>query len=124
MRVASHGRTARRSFAALLGFAFLAACSRWSCYELQFEATTPNASWFIRVDVTPQDEQRHPAFAWIAAELTRGRTSGSRQGRRLVDDLWALARERGIDPAAVKKPLFIVRGRPVLVTPLDHCLVF
>jgi hypothetical protein len=124
MRIFSHARNVRRLFAAMLGLAVLTGCSRWSCYELKFDVTTPNWSWFTRVDVTLQDEQRHPAFAWISAEMASGKTSGSRQGRWLVDDLWALARERGVDPAAVKKPLFIVRGKPVLVTPLDHCLVF
>jgi hypothetical protein len=108
----------------MISIAVSPGCSRWSCYELAFIPQQPDEKWFIAVEVTTDDEERHPAFAWVASELARGKTTGSRRGRWLVDDLWALSRERNVDPSAVRQPLFIVRGTPILMKPLDRCLVF
>ena len=121
---AARYRAGRRFLGVILGFCFLSGCSRWSCYELEFAPRQPDEKWFIRVEVTTQDEKRHPAFAWIANEVAHGKTSGSRRGRWLVDDLWALSKERNVDPSAVRRPLFIIRGVPMLVQPVNHCLRF
>src|SRR5712692_2512215 len=107
-----------------LGLVLVSGCSRWSCYELEFVLKQPDEKWFINVEVASQDEKRHPAFAWIADEVAHGRISGSRRGRWLVDDLWAMSKEHNVDPAAVRQPLFIVRSIPILIKPVNHCLRF
>jgi hypothetical protein len=109
---------------AIIGLVLLSGCGRLSCYELQFARHELDPKWFIRVDVTPGDEKNHPAFAWIAEEVTHGTESGTRRGKWLVEDLWAISREHNVDPSAVIQPLFIVRGTPLLVKPLNHCLLF
>jgi hypothetical protein len=108
----------------ILGFVLLSGCSRWSCYELEFVRKQPDEKWFIPVAVTSHDEKRHPAFAWIADEIAHGNTSGSRRGRCLVDDLWSMSKEHNVDPSAVRQPLFIIRGIPILMKPVNHCLRF
>lgn len=108
----------------VLGLILLSGCSRWSCYELRFAPQQPDEKWFVSVELTSQDERRHPAFAWIADELAHGSTSGSRRGRWLIDDMWAMSKERNVDPSAVRRPLFIIRGTPILLTPLNHCARF
>jgi hypothetical protein len=38
--------------------------------------------------------------------------------------MWAMSKERNVDPSAVRRPLFIIRGTPILLTPLNHCARF
>ncbi len=107
-----------------LGLTLVSECSRWSCYELGFVPQQPDEKGFISVEVTSQDEKRHPALAWVADEVVHGRISGSRRGRWLEDDLWAMSKEHNVDPSAVRQPLFIIRGTPILMKPVNHCLRF
>jgi hypothetical protein len=109
---------------AFLSLFLLSSCRRFSCYELQFARHDLDPKWFIRVNVTPSDEKHHPAFEWIADEVTHGKESGTRKGKWLVEDLWSISREHNVDPSAVIQPLFVVRGVPLLVKPLNHCLLF
>jgi hypothetical protein len=117
-------RSAFLVFGIGLALVLVSGCSCWSCYELGFAPQKADERWFIPIEVTRQDEARHPAFAWIGDQVAHGRTSGSRRGRWLVDDLWAMSKERNVDPSAVRQPLFIIRGTPLLLKPLDHCLLF
>jgi hypothetical protein len=121
-----HGwcRSVIGSLIVALGFVLVSGCSRWSCYELEFVPKQPDERWFISVKVTSQDENHQPAFAWMADEVAHGRMSGSRRGRWLVDDLWAMSKEHNVDPSAVRQPLFIIRGTPILIKPVNHCLRF
>ena len=107
-----------------LDLVLISGCSHWSCYELGFVPQQPDERWFISIEVTSRDEKRHPAFAWVADEVAHGRLSGSRRGRWLVDDLWAMSKEHNVDPSAVRQPLFIIRGTPILMKPVNHCLRF
>jgi hypothetical protein len=108
--------------ACLLGAPILAGC--WAdCYELRFEArsSVPTLG-AIRVPVTAADEKAHGALRWIAGEVSKDKTTGGRRGRWLVDDFWAFAKERGVDPSGVPVLVFMIRGTPVSITPIDHCL--
>jgi hypothetical protein len=94
---------------------------RWSCSELTFDAKRPSLG-ASRVEVTPADERAHAALAWVATEIASGKATGGRSGRQLVDDFSAFVRERHVDPFGVRTPVFIVRGTPVFITPISHCL--
>jgi len=95
---------------------------RWSCSELTFMSGETAGSWTIPVEVTAADEHAHRALGWVAAEVANGKATGGRPGRWLVDDFEAFTRERNVDPFGVRIPVFIIRGTPVRITPINHCL--
>jgi hypothetical protein len=95
---------------------------RWSCSELTFRSGGTAGSWTIPVEVTAADEHAHRALAWVAAEVANGKATGGRPGRWLVDDFEAFTRERHVDPFGVRIPVFIIRGTPVRITTINHCL--
>jgi hypothetical protein len=107
----------------LLGVTLMTLLFGWSsCSELTFDATRKAGLGTFPVEVTIEDERAHRALAWVAMELKNGKPVGGRAGRRLVDDFWKFARERGVDPSAARIPVFIIRGTPVFITPISHCL--
>ncbi|TMA06047.1 MAG: hypothetical protein E6J89_18405 [Deltaproteobacteria bacterium] len=79
---------------------------RWSCSELTFDAM----------------KKAGLGIAWVATQVASGKASGGRSGRWLVDDFWAFARERAVDPSSARIPVFIIRGTTVFITPINHCL--
>ena len=95
---------------------------RWSCSELTFDAAKKAGLGTVPVEVGIADEQAHRAIAWVATQVASGKASGGRSGRWLVDDFWAFARERAVDPSSARIPVFIIRGTTVFITPINHCL--
>lgn len=95
---------------------------RWSCSELTFRGTERNGLGTIPVEVTVADERAHEALAWVATQVANGNATGGRDGRWLIEDFQAFTRERNVDPLAVQTPVFIIRGTPVFITPINHCL--